>query len=439
MSTLELKSYVQAELDVNPFLELSGISEDSPINDKPENDSSEENDFNSQWQEESYLRYEKNYKSNEGTSKDFFDNLSNDKESLKEHLLKQINIVFNNGQDRVIAAYLTDILDDNGYLVESLEEITENLKCESSTIKKVLKKLYQLDPQGCYAKNMKDCLIIQLKESKKFTDELDVVVNNIELIAKGDIKSFCKTTGITKDILSNCMEIIKKLDPKPGRNFGKESVRIAIPDAFIHVDHKNMIKVSLNTDSLPKMFVNSKYFGNVVNQARDKGEKKYCSDHIQNANWLIKAVLQRNETIYKVAQEIANQQYEFFLRGISYLKPMTLSDIAKKLGVHESTVSRISNKILATPMGTYEIKFFFNSALTSSVSENMISTTAVKQQIKEMVDAEQKNKVLSDDEIAKLLNEKGVNISRRTIAKYRDQLKIPPSNHRKRLKSVANF
>jgi RNA polymerase sigma-54 factor len=439
MSTLDLKGYVEGELEINPFLEVSSSNEGASLNESPAN-SNEGNEFNSnsQWQEESYLRYEKNYRHSD-TDKDFFENLSNDNESLKEHLFKQLNIIITDPKERLIAAYLTDVLDENGYLSDTLEEIAEQLKIELEDIRNVLNKLYKLEPNGCYATGMKDCLKIQLREAKRLTDALEVVVNNIEYVANGDIKAFCKVTGMEREVLSECMEIIKTLDPKPGRNYGKEGVRIVVPDAYISIDHKGQTKIALNSESLPKMFVNSKYFGNIVEQAKNKDEKRYCTEHVQNANWLIKAIQQRNETIFKVAQEISNHQYEFFLRGISYLKPMTLADIAKKVGVHESTISRISNKILATPMGTYEIKFFFNTALTSSISENMVSATAVKQRIKEIISGETVEKVLSDDEIAKLLNESGTNISRRTIAKYREQLKIPPSNLRKRLKSVANF
>jgi RNA polymerase sigma-54 factor len=445
MQTIDLRNHIEAELETNPFLEANENDEDYS-NEQKEKEvvnnlepvTHDNKELHTEWQEESYLRYEKNYAGNDN-NRDIFDTISNDNISLKEHLLTQINITIHSNSERIIAAYLTDMLDENGYLIESLEQVSNSLKISKSEIKKVLQKLYKLDPFGVYAVDLKDCIRIQLLELGLLDDQMDVVVNNLDKIAKGDIKSFCKNSGITQEELSHCMEEIKKLDPKPGRNFGKDSTRILIPDAFINFDPKGEIKVTLNAESLPKVFVNSKYFQNIILQTKGKDEKLYCTERLQNANWLIRAVQQRSETILKVAMEIANQQYDFFRRGVSCLKPMTLSVIAKKVGMHESTISRISNKVLSTPMGTYEIKYFFNTALTSNISENMVSTTAVKQKLKELVEHEKPTAVLSDDDIAKLLNESGINISRRTIAKYRDQLHIPPSNQRKRLKSVSSL
>ncbi len=445
MQTLDLRNHIETELENNPFLEANENDEDyssSPKDEEPKNnlepETHDNKELHTEWQEESYLRYEKNYAGNDN-DRDIFDTISNDNISLKEHLLRQINMAIQSNSERIIAAYLTDMLDENGYLTETLDQISQHLKASKSTINTVLKKLHKLDPFGAYAKDLKDCIKIQLLELGLMTDQMEVVVNHIDQIAKGDIKSFCRSTGVTQEELSSCMEKIKKLDPKPGRNFGKESTRIMIPDAFINFDPRGEIKVTLNAESLPRVFVNSKYFQNIINQTKGKDEKRYCTERLQNANWLIRAVQQRSETILKVANEIANQQYDFFRKGISYLKPMTLSVIAKKVGVHESTISRISNKVLSTPLGTYEIKYFFNTALSSNVSENMVSTTAVKQKIKELVEQEKPNNVLSDDEIAKMLNDGGINISRRTIAKYREQLHIPPSNQRKRLKSVSSL
>jgi len=446
MQTLDLRNHIESELENNPFLEANENDEDYSANeqkdDEPKNELESEThdnkELHTEWQEESYLRYEKNYVGNDN-DRDIFDSISNDNISLKEHLMRQVNIIIHSNSDRIIAAYLTDMLDENGYLTESLEQVSSTLKTSKTAIKKVLKQLYKLDPFGAYATDLKDCIKIQLQELGLINDQMEVVVNHLDRIAKGDIKSFCRTTGVTYEELGACMEQIKKLDPKPGRNFGKESARILIPDAFINFDPRGEIIVTLNAESLPKVFVNSKYFHSIVNQTKGKEEKRYCTERLQTANWLIRAVQQRSETILKVATEIANQQYDFFRKGISYLKPMTLSVIAKKVGVHESTISRISNKVLSTPMGTYEIKYFFNTALTSNISENMVSTTAVKQKIKELVEQEKPNCVLSDDEIAKKLNDGGINISRRTIAKYREQLHIPPSNQRKRLKSVSSL
>lgn len=430
MTTPELLTEMQNEALNNPFLEVELREDFISNNTLVKNENSEVPEQQNQWQEENYLRYEKNFKISD-SNKDFLSNYSNDNISLKEHLIQQLNIEFTDQKQRFIGLYITDLLDDNGYLLESAAEISKTLKVNQNELNEVLEELRQLDPIGCYAFDLKDCLTLQLQELEMYNDKFRILLDNLNLIAHGETVKLQKLIGVNDDKLKGMIAIIKELNPKPGRNFGIEASRTNIPDAFINITDNGDIKVTLNTENLPKIFVNSKYFENIFTRTNGKEEKKYCTEKLQSANFIVRAITQRNESLLKISSEIANQQFDFFRKGISYLKPMTLSDVSKKVGLHESTVSRISNKIISTPLGVYELKYFFSNSLPSSITGDNISTKSVKLKIKELIDKEKK--AIADDEIAKVMFEQGIKISRRTVAKYRDQMQIPPSNIRRRL------
>lgn len=435
MTSQELTEYVGNELELNPFLEAQDSYEalsSSEKDDKPMDLK------DAGWQEESYLRYEKSGSNDNSYGTDNFENADNKTGSLREHLITQIGIEFSDNKEKIAAIYITDILDQNGYLTESIETIAKLLSCEVKFLKSILSKLYKLDPVGSYAQSLSDCLLIQLSEKGLLTKKFKLLLDHLDDIPKGEIKKICKECSITKEEFFEMMSVIKDLDPKPGRNFSIDSVRTMIPDAFINFNEKKELVVSLNSQSLPKIYVNTKYFQNIISHSKGGETKKFCNEKLNSANWLIKSIHQRSETLVNVCNQIAKRQYEFFEKGINYLQPMTLSDIAQKVQMHESTISRISNKVVSTPLGVYEIKFFFNNALNSNYSENKVSTLSVKQKLKEIVEAECSTTVLSDDEIAEELQKIGISISRRTVAKYRDKLEIPPSNIRKRVKSISN-
>lgn len=425
MSSAELAQYLDVEAQENPFIEIENVNESTISTEK----GSEELDTSNYWQDETYLRYEVG-NSNLGIADE---SLQAQQISLREHILEQANICFATDRDKFIANYLTDLLDPNGYLRDPIDEIARSLHCNKKTIETVLNKLKSFDPIGVFASNITECLKIQLEEQGVKDKKIYELVQNLDTIASGRFDKLIKRLGIDQATFAQYMQIIRTLDPKPARNFNYEITRSKIADAFIYKDQGGNFAVKLNPSALPTVFVNSKYFEKVYQHAKSVEEKKFCSGKLQIANWLLRSVAQRADTILRVVSKLSEVQYEFLSSGLDYLKPMTLSDIAEMVNLHESTISRISNKYVATPFGLFEIKYFFSNSLASNISENLISTRTVKSKIKSLVDEEgPAQKVLSDDDIAKRLTESGINISRRTVAKYRDMLRIEPSHIRKR-------
>lgn len=425
MSSLELSEYLEAEAQENPFIEVENADDTSISTEK----GSEELDTSNYWQDENYLRYEA-VNSNLGAVDD---SLQVQQISLREHILEQANICFAAERDKFIASYLTDLLDPNGYLREPVDEIARSLQADKNSIEAVLLKLKKFDPIGVFASNINECLKIQLEDQGFQDPNIYEIVQNLDLIASGKFDKLIKRLGVDQATFVQYMDIIRTLDPKPARNFNYEVTRSRIADAFIYKDQDGSFVVKLNTSALPMVFINSKYFEKVYQHAKSADEKKFCSGKLQIANWLLRSVAQRADTILRVVTKLAEVQYEFLSSGLDYLKPMTLADIAREVKLHESTISRISNKYVATPFGLFEIKYFFSNSLASNISENLISTRTVKSKIKSLVEEEGgAKKVMSDDDIAKHLTNNGINISRRTVAKYRDMLKIEPSHIRKR-------
>lgn len=426
MTSLQLSQHIANEAEINPFFEIEHNSADTST----KKDDRENEDNTNFWQKESYLRYDV-VKSHE-----YNDNLENVQcyeKSLKEHLIEQINLTFKDNKDRVIASCITDSLDENGYLIEDVDHIAAFLKAPKKEVRRILTHLKKLEPVGLYAENLKDCLLSQALEKYGATHNVVTLINNLELVAKGEFNKLTKILKVDISEVKSLIKIIQTLDPKPGRNFANEYIRPKIVDVMIVKDDKGVFYAKLNLDVLPQIFINSKYFSQVSNFTKNNSEKKFCVEQYQNANWLLKSICQRSETILKITNQIAIEQRDFFEYGLEYLKPMTLADIAKKIGMHESTISRVSNKFVATPVGTYELKYFFSNSLSSNISENLISTKTVQKKLKELIEAETKgNYTLSDDELAEQLKEAGINISRRTIAKYRNILRIPASHIRKK-------
>ncbi|MCE2992804.1 MAG: RNA polymerase factor sigma-54 [Candidatus Jidaibacter sp.] len=427
MTSVELSEYVAQQYEVNPFIDVENTREDSIASSNQDNDNQE---IDNAWESDSYLRYESR---SVGDGYASIENLRDDRKSLKEHLIEQVNICFGDSKERAVACYITDTLDANGYISETIDQIASALNVKKKFVEAVLSVLQTFDPVGVYAVDLKSCLTIQALEKYSDDTQLISLIENLEMIAKGEFSKISKTIGCSLDKVRDLIKMVQKLEPKPGRNFAHEVVKSRVADAFIVEDHAGIFYARLNTDVLPKVFVNSKYFAKISETTRNISEKRFCADQFQSANWLLKSIYQRSETIIKIADRIAKEQRDFFKYGLDYLKPMTLSDIAAKIGMHESTISRVSNKFLSTPRGVYEIKYFFTNALTSNVSDDLISTKSVQQKLKEIVESEKADsKTFSDDELAERLHEIGINISRRTVAKYRTMLNIAPSHIRKR-------
>jgi RNA polymerase sigma-54 factor len=297
--------------------------------------------------------------------------------------------------------------------------------------------LRAFDPPGVFARNLRECLAIQLKERDRLDPSMEKLLDNLGLLGKHDFASLKRACGVDEEDLAEMVAEVKALDPKPGLAFDTTVVQAITPDVMMRSDNAGGWIVELNTDTLPRVLVNAHYYARVSRGARTKEEKAYISECFQSASWLVKSLHQRANTILKVASEIVRQQDAFFAHGVQFLKPLVLRDIAAAISMHESTVSRVTtNKYIATPRGVYELKYFFTSAIPNASGGASHSAEAVRFRIRMLIDAETVDGVLSDDRIVEILLAEGVEIARRTVAKYREAMKIPSSVQRRREKML---
>ncbi|MBM3547083.1 MAG: RNA polymerase factor sigma-54 [Alphaproteobacteria bacterium] len=357
--------------------------------------------------------------------------------TLREHLFDQLSVDIEDPVDRMIGSHLIDLLDESGYLVGDLAEVAEQLGCPLERVAATLKLLQRLDPVGVFARSLGECLGLQLAERGRFDPAMQVMVERLDLLAKRDLAQLMKLCGVDAEDLKEMIAEIKTLNPKPGSVFDQSMVQPVVPDVIMRPQPGGDWIIELNTETLPRVLVNTRYYSRISKDAKKKDEKDYLSERFQAANWLVKSLHQRATTILKVATEIVRQQDAFFRRGIQHLKPLILRDIADAISMHESTVSRVTtNKHMATPRGLYELKYFFTAAIASSSGGEAHSAEAVRSRIKTLIDAEKLEDVLSDDKLVEMLKADGVDIARRTVAKYREAMKIPSSVQRRREKAM---
>ena len=358
--------------------------------------------------------------------------------TLKEHLLGQLNVALDDPVDRIIGAYLFEILDESGYLTETTEEIAGKLGAELGRVEAVLSQLQTFDPPGIGARDLAECLALQLKERDRFDPAMQAFLDNLPLLAKHDIQGLMRVCQVDTEDITEMIAEIKALNPKPGLTYDYEVAQPVIPDVFVRERRDGGWLIELNTDTLPKVLVNARYCSLVETMAKSGSERAYLTECINNANWLVKSLDQRARTILKVATEIVRQQDAFLARGVQHLRPLNLRAIAEAIDMHESTVSRVTaNKYMATPRGIFELRYFFTAAIASSEGGEAHSAEAVRHRIRALIDAEGPKSVLSDDRLVELLRELGINIARRTVAKYREALGIPSSVQRRRSKRLS--
>ena len=356
-------------------------------------------------------------------------------ESMREHLLNELGMLVVTQGDIMIGQHLIDMLDENGYVVGSLDELADRLGCEIEDIEPVLERLQTLDPPGLFARDLKECLALQLKDKGHFDPAMEAFVENLDLLAARDIKGLMKVCGVDEEDIQDMVAEIRTLDPKPGRRFAHDLAQPVIPDVIMRPGPDGGWTVELNAETLPRVLVNNTYYAEVTQGSMSGDDKRYIQDCLQSANWLVKSLHQRATTILKVASEIVRQQDGFFRQGVSALRPLVLRDIADKVEMHESTVSRVtSNKFIATPRGIFELKYFFTSSVGTGDGH---SSEAVRARIKALIDAEDPKKVLSDDKIVEILKREGIEVARRTVAKYRDSLGLASSVQRRREKAAG--
>lgn len=454
LSNVELADYIESEIAQNPLLEKAPNEGESESLDAAAPSAETDNvqdDFDSNWTgNEAETQAPSSTDFDAGTAQmgaggslnfdsldEAFENSMARPETLREHLVEQLNMAFDDPRDRLIGAMLVDLVDEAGYLREGYDDVAAKLGCDVERVTTLMATMKKFSPSGVFAQDLKECLAIQLEEQGKLDAPMKILLDNLALLAGHDMAALARKCDVNMLYLLDMIGDIKSLNPKPASNFEHLVVQTAVPDVLMKKLPKNLgggWRVELNTETLPRVLVNNEYYTEVSGATKDKKDREYITTQLNNANWLVKSLDQRAQTILKVASEIVEQQDAFFNFGIEFLRPLTLKDIAEAIAMHESTVSRVTNnKYIGTPRGIFELKYFFSTALVSA-DGTAHSAESIKARIKSMIDAEPADDVLSDDSIVEALQKEGIDIARRTIAKYREMLNIPSSVQRRKQK-----
>jgi RNA polymerase sigma-54 factor len=356
--------------------------------------------------------------------------------SLRDHLTAQLQLAIADPVERLIGGHLIDLVDDAGYVRADLDELAERLGVSPALLKSVLAKLQTFDPPGVMATSLKECLALQLKERGRFDPMIAKFLDHLDLLAAHDLRQLRRILDADMEDLTDMIAEIRTLNPKPGNTFGSAPVQTVIPDVLVRTASDGSWLVEVNSETLPRILVNRSYYSRVArNVAAAPRDREFLTECLNTANWLVKSLDQRARTILRVAEEIVRQQDAFLVHGVQHLRPLNLKTVADAIKMHESTVSRVtSSKYIATNRGIFEMKYFFNSAI-ASVNEGLShSSVSVRHRIKMLIDAESSNAVLSDDQIVDILQKEGIDIARRTVAKYREAMRIASSVQRRREK-----
>lgn len=446
LSRLELVDMIQQEMEINPALEEtveSNADEQQDANEikaEAEENPSDEITIEERIQKEAdWENYMDEYNSTgkaqyESESKEAprFESFISAKQSLEDHLLWQLLMALPSKEEEEIGSLIIGNIDKDGYLKTSLEDIAQANNLDIEDLEDVLFLLQSFDPIGVCARDLRECLLIQAKHLKiKDRIVIEIINKHIGNLENKNYKAICKDLKISIKSVIAAVKIIQGLEPKPGREYSNDEPHYIIPDIYVY-KHENKFVIMLNDDGIPRLHINPYY-----KQAVSRGEKipdktkNYLQEKMRSASWLIKSIQQRQKTIYNVMESIVKFQEDFFNKGIAYLKPMVLRDVAQDISMHESTVSRVTtNKYAFTPQGIFELKYFFNSSI-NRIHGSAIASASVQEKIKRIIDNENPKKPYSDEKIAEILKESNINIARRTVAKYREIMKVLPSNKRK--------
>lgn len=371
----------------------------------------------------------------EGASHDI-DDLAESQVSLRDHLAQQLRLGFAAAADRLIGAHLIAMLDGAGRLSAPSEAIAAALGTDAAHVEAVRLRMMRFEPVGLFARTLQECLGAQLAEQNRLDPAMAALLDNLDLLAKRDLRRLMALCGVDAEDLAEMIAEIRRLDPKPGASFESGPVQPLVPDVLLRRAADGSWHLELNQDTLPRLLVNHGFHARVSVKAK-RDDRVFLSEQLQSANWLVKSLRQRAQTILKVTAEIVRQQDGFLQHGVAHLRPLTLRDVADAVEMHESTVSRVTaNKSIATPRGVFELKFFFTTAIAGTGGETF-SAEAIRYRIRDLIDAEQPDDILSDDAIVAALRKEGVDIARRTVAKYRETLQIPSSMQRKKEKTAA--
>ncbi|YCH31018.1 RNA polymerase factor sigma-54 [Erwinia sp. D4-22] len=449
LSTLELQQEIQLALESNPLLEQTDIHEEVDSRDYVESealdtrealeqkDMPEELPLDATWDE----IYTAGTPS--GTGNDYRDDelpvyQGETTQTLQNYLMWQVELTPFSDTDRAIATSIVDAIDDTGYLTVTLDEIRDSIGDEDvalDEVEAVLKRVQRFDPVGVGARNLRDCLLVQLSQFARdtpFLAEAQLIVDQyLDLLANHDFRSLMRVTRLKEDVLKTALALIQSLDPRPGQSVNTREPEYVIPDVLVRKT-ANRWTVELNGDSVPRLQINQQYAA-LGSSARSDSDSQFIRTNLQDAKWLIKSLESRNDTLLKVTRCIVEQQQAFFEQGEEFMRPMVLADIAQAVDMHESTISRVTTqKYLHSPRGIFELKYFFSSHVNTE-GGGEASSTAIRALVKKLISAENPAKPLSDSKLTTLLSEQGIMVARRTVAKYRESLSIPPSNQRKQL------
>ncbi|PLX44211.1 MAG: RNA polymerase sigma-54 factor [Hyphomicrobiales bacterium] len=358
-----------------------------------------------------------------------------DQRSLHDHLTEQMQISISDPAQRLIGAFLIDLVDDDGYMRGDLEQLAEQLGAPEALVRQTLSVMQEFDPPGVMARNLTECLAQQLKERNRLDPAIQIVLDNLDLLAKREFARLTRLIGLPREDLDDIISDIRALNPKPGQAFSSALLQPVVPDIFAREGPDGNWIVELNSDTLPRVLVNRQYYASISRSAQDSKDKTYLSECLSNASWLVKSLDQRARTILKTASEIIRQQDAFMNKGVQYLRPLNLKTVAEAVSMHESTISRVtSNKYIATPRGVFELKYFFSSSISAVSGEDAFAGEAVRARIQQLIEAESPDKILSDGKLVDMLRLSGIDIARRTVAKYREAMGISSSVQRRREK-----
>jgi RNA polymerase sigma-54 factor len=456
LTRLELVDLISQEMKENPLLEEAEEGKElaegeAPVAGQEETETSPESertpevkgngegadefDWENYLENSNLIPFEKSSpSSSDGEERPSFENFLSKRTTLTDHLHWQLQLSHFTEKEHEAGTWIIGNLDEDGYLKISLEDICSEINLPMEEVERVLQRIQQFDPVGVAARDLKECLLIQLEQiSPRDPLAEKIVSEHLSLLKNRNYPAIAKRVGVSLDRVNRAASLISKLDPKPGKAFGGEVIQEIIPDVYIHKVEGDYV-IYLNDDGIPRLKVNSLY-RNILNGNRlaPEGDRKYIQDKLRSALWLIRSIHQRQRTIYKVAKSIVKFQREFLDKGIQFLKPLVLRDVAEDIQMHESTISRVThNKYAHTPQGIYELKFFFNAGITSTQGETMASES-VKNLVREIIAKEDPKKPYSDEKLVQILQGMNIHIARRTVSKYREMMKILSSNERRKI------
>ena len=430
-SNIELEEFVRERLEENPFLERTRDRMDGtkPLSREAKGNSNASPAVGAA----PSSGYTGRGVAHSENTQDFLSQIADERVSLAEYLASQIRLQFDDPEDIKIATQIVVSLDEDGFLRKPIENLAADIGVDLDAALFVLEKVQGFEPAGIATRSLRECFQRQLEDQNRFDSAMDVLLQNLELLAKGDSRKLMRLCKVDHTVLVRMVRDLRGLTPRPAHRFDADPVAHIVPDVVVQRGADEGWKISLNPAALPRVLVNRAYFAEVSKSISAIEDKRFIVDCMNSANWLARSLDQRAQTVLKVATEIVRRQSRFFSQGRAHVQPLSRSEIAEKLGIHESTVGRaVANKFILCSQGVVELSYFFSAAISGTNGETTLSAEAVRHRIAELVRRETATSVMSDDDLADLLRADGVHIARRTVAKYREEMRIPPSSKRRK-------